>query len=325
MRIAVDVGYGWTKALSEDGRKVSFPSVVARAIADTTGGLFSALPYEVKINGANWFVGERAKQCVSCLTLPGQSRKNGEVHDILLLAAAYLVGAGEGGDKPELAVGLPLAFFKAQRDWLAEHVQALAAWVGTNGTEKHIAFSRVEVFPQGAGILALCDDLPARGYVLLVDVGTYTTEFLLFESRLVDGRARYIPIPDGCSSIEVGVHAVHQSLAMAWREKTGVPLPGRMAEEVATAAAKGETILHAGRTVDLSKQYRDAVKQTAQAIEAGIKSVLQDRAEFVAKTVLAGGGAHMFGSHLRLAFPCAETLLDPVFGNARGYLRLMQD
>jgi len=325
LRISVDVGYGWTKALSEDGRKVSFPSAVARAITDTTAGLFPSLPYEVKINGSGWFVGERAKQCVSCLTLPGQSRKNGEVHDILLLTAVYLAGAGENGDKPELAVGLPLAYFKSQRDWLAEHVRVLNAWVGTNGTEKHVAFSKVEVFPQGAGILALCDDLPTRGNMLLVDTGTYTTEFLLFEARQVDGRVRYIPIPDACSSIEVGVHAVHQALAIAWREKTGTPLPDRMVEEVAQAAAKGNTIPHAGKQVDLSKHYQIAVKQAASAIEAGIKAVLQGRADFVAKTVLAGGGAHVFGSHLRLVFPCAETLPDPVFGNARGYLRLMQD
>ncbi|ADI02777.1 ParM/StbA family protein [Syntrophothermus lipocalidus] len=325
MRVAVDVGYGWTKALSEDGRKVSFPSAVSRAITDTTGGLFISLPHEVKINGANWFVGERAKQCVSCLTLPGQSRKNGEVHDILLLTASYLAGAGENGDKPELAVGLPLAYFKSQRDWLAEHVQGLNAWVGVNGTERHISFTHAEVFPQGAGILALCTDLPTRGYILLIDVGTYTTEFLLFEVRQVDGRVRYIPIPDACSSIEVGVHTVHQALAISWREKAGVPLPDRMVEEVAQAAAKGEPVLHAGRTVDLTKQYHAAVKQTATAIEAGIKSVLQDRAEFVAKTVLAGGGAHVFGSHLRMAFPNSETLPDPVYGNAKGYLRLMQN
>lgn len=325
MKIAVDVGYGWTKALSEDGKKASFPSAVSRAVADTTEGLFASVPYEVRMNGAGWFVGERAKQCVSCLTLPGQSRKNGEVHDILLLTAVYLVGAGENGDKPELAVGLPLAYFKSQRNWLAEHVQALNAWVGTNGIEKHVAFSKVEVFPQGAGILALCTDLPTRGYILLIDVGTYTTEFLLFEVRQVDGRVRYIPIPDACSSIEVGVHTVHQALAISWREKAGVPLPDRMVEEVAQAVAKGEPVLHVGRTVDLSRQYQAAVRQTASAIEAGIKSVLADRVGFVTKTVLAGGGAYVFGSHLRAAFPCAEMLPDPVFGNARGYLRLMQD
>ena len=44
----------------ETGEKCIFPSMIAPAIAESTGAMFSSLPYLVQVNSEKWYVGERA-------------------------------------------------------------------------------------------------------------------------------------------------------------------------------------------------------------------------------------------------------------------------
>jgi plasmid segregation protein ParM len=53
-----------------------------------------------------------------------------------------------------LVVGLPLSFYRGQKETLRERLSTLSAWVSVDGKErKYISFNNVMVFPQGAGAL----------------------------------------------------------------------------------------------------------------------------------------------------------------------------
>jgi plasmid segregation protein ParM len=92
MHIGVDIGYGQTKAISEKGEKVVFPSLVAPM---TKGPLQDNTQHKARIQCASVsmkevFVGESARYSKTIHQLSGQE-KPAEIHDILLLTAIGLL------------------------------------------------------------------------------------------------------------------------------------------------------------------------------------------------------------------------------------------
>jgi len=70
---------------------------------------------------------------------------------------------------------------------------------------KHISFNRVDVFPQGAVVLLCYQSMfPMSGYVGLIDIGTYTTEYILLQMK----SGKPLPILEASGSVEAGVHLV---------------------------------------------------------------------------------------------------------------------
>ncbi|NHM25977.1 ParM/StbA family protein [Desulfofundulus sp. TPOSR] len=324
--MGVDVGYGFVKAVSLTGQKVCFPSLAAPAGVDLDLGFGGPAPgYKVTVRRVNgqaesYLVGEAAQGSFLASGFLG-AEKPAELHDLLLLTAAYLVGAGTTGFPPvqvDLAVGLPLAFYRAQKDVLKTRLEALAAWVSVDsGSERYISFRRVMVVPQGAGVV-FAQGLPkGRGFAGVIDIGQYTTDFLLVDLRT--GR----PVVEASGSVEAGCHLVGQRVAQAYLAKTGRPLPPRMERRILDDLAEGGKVVFRGRELDLSTEYREAVDDTAEAVARQVLSAWRDFTDSVAVTYLAGGGALLLGERLARAFPNPVLVGDPVFANALGYLRMV--
>jgi len=319
LKVSVDVGYGFTKAVSERG-VISFPSVISPAVnfaADEFGKMFD---YKVKIRNCSLnvekFVGEAAEQSQGAARFSTRE-KPAELHDILLLTAVYLCTEGE---KLSLAVGLPLAYYKAQKEDLKSRLKVLATWVSVNnGPERHIRFEDVSVFPQGVGAVAALDDLPDKGLVGLIDIGTYTTDYFLLNIR---NRLPY-PVPEACSSIEGGVQLIMNALAQEYHRQTGSPLPGRMQQTVLEKTRQGETVTFWNRQINLTKAYKLAIKDAVEAISSQVQSAFGDRLSMLDRTYLIGGGSILMFEELKERYPNVEMLPDPVFANARGYLKLI--
>ncbi|APC08604.1 hypothetical protein MTJW_14450 [Moorella thermoacetica] len=327
--VGVDVGYGFVKAVSSVARVV-FPAVVAPYIEDPLSGLFhDRTGHRVRVRKANGeveekLVGEAALRSLAA-TVTLSREKPAALHDLMLLTAAYLAGAGDRGPFPkqvDLAVGLPLAYFRAQKDALKKRLESLAAWVSVDGgEEKHISFGQVLVFPQGAGaVLAGVVALPGNGYLGVVDVGTYTTDYLLFEDQ-GDNIPR--PLPEACGSLEAGVNLLHRALAGEFQRQTGAPLAPAMYQDAVEGAMVGRPIHYAGRDIQLEEAFMKARRDIAQAIAQGVLAAWGGRAGFVALTILAGGGACLFEDELLRALPGARVAQDPLFANAQGYYEMV--
>jgi plasmid segregation protein ParM len=326
--IGIDVGYGFVKAVSLTGQKVCFPSLAAPAGHDQAldlgfGG--SAPGHRVTVRRVNgqaqeYLVGEAAQGSFLASGFLG-TEKPAELHDLLLLAASYLVGAGSTAFPPaqvDLAVGLPLAFFKSQKDALKARLEALAAWVSVDGgRERYISFRRVLVVPQGAGVV-FAQGLPkGRGFAGVIDTGQYTTDFLLVD--LKNGR----PVVEATGSVEAGCHLISQRVSQAYLAKTGRPLPPRVERRVLDDLAESGRVIFRGGELDLSREYRETVEDVAEAVARQVLSAWRDLVDSVAVTYLAGGGALLLGERLARAFPNPVLVEDPVFSNALGYLRMI--
>ncbi|MBT9147396.1 MAG: hypothetical protein DDT32_01151 [Syntrophomonadaceae bacterium] len=324
--IAIDVGYGYTKAISDFGGKVCFPSIIAPATADLLGGIFADnLGHRVKIDYGNGstekLIGEAAIRSLAATTM-GSRHKSPGMHDTLILAAAYMAGAG--GINPsqgqiDLAVGLPLAYYRAQKEALAIRLKQLEAWVSVdNGPERNISFNKIAIFPQGIGaVLVYPKLLPSEGLVGVIDIGQYTTDYLLIEC--LPGTSQPRPIMDGCGSDEVGIHLVHRSVAQEFQLQTGAPLPAEMREQ----AVRARAVFFDGKNINLSTTTERALSDAAQAITQKVIGAWGKRSSHVRTILLCGGGAVLLREHLAKHLPIITEVPDPTYANAMGYLRAL--
>jgi len=315
MRVSIDVGYSQVKAMAENGSKILFPSVKASVVNDPTAGMYKNLGHKVKIKTFNTvqeeLVGESALRSLTATTTLSRV-KSEDIHDLFILTAAYLCGAS---GFTNLAVGLPLAYYRFQRDELRQRLQRINAHVAIDdGQEKYISISSVHVFPQGVGVLLSNGlSLAQTGKIALVDIGYYTTDYLLFE--IIDGSP--VPIPELCGSIDVGVHLVSRIISTTYQEKTGALAPKFLLNELTS----GETIYFNGKQLDLNIELSRALARTSEQIKQEVLSIWVKQADNVSQTILAGGGALLLNNYLDFPNICLPT--DPVFANTEGFLSML--
>ncbi|OIQ53148.1 hypothetical protein MOTE_25080 [Moorella thermoacetica] len=197
-------------------------------------------------------------------------------------------------------------------------LEKLSAWVSVDGgEERHISFRRVLVIPQGAGVF-FAQGLPqGRGFAAVVDVGQYTTDYLLVDLQTKT------PVVDASGSVEAGCHLVAQRVAQAYLAKTGRPLPPRMERFALDAAREGQPVPFRGKEIDLTPDFKAAVRDVAATVSRHVLSAWRDAADMISVTYLAGGGSLLLGEHLAHTLPNPALVNDPVFANAAGYLRIL--
>lgn len=327
MLISVDIGYGFTKAVADTGYKVSFPSVAAPAHVDQFNGIFdNNIGHKVNMymlgSLQEKFIGDLALNSTAAQNFVARHEKPADIHDLLLLSAVYLCGAGSFSEinkqEIDLVVGLPLSFYRGQKDTLRRRLSKLSAWVSVDEKErKYISFNKVMVFPQGAGALvSLGDTLPRSGMIGLIDIGTYTTDFMLFEIK----SGMPIPMPDACGSVEAGIYLAQRSLAEEFEKQADSPLPQRMYQRTMELVREGKSISFGGRNIDLIPGWEQAQKEIAETISSQVMALWGDRTGFLDMTVFAGGGSIWFGEIIENAFSNPMYARDGVFANATGYL-----
>lgn len=323
MKIGIDVGYGWVKAINEKGNSIKFPALVAPGSQGLGLKEFytNNLDYQVSIttgdSQSNLLVGEAAQQSFIATQVLSQNKPK-EFHDPLLLTAAHVLN--NENDCYEIGVGLPLAYFAAQKDILKRRLIDLNAYVSIRGEKKYIRFSRVQIVPQGAGIIFVCSEvLPSNGFVGLVDIGTYTTEYLLFQYK----QGKPIPVLEACGSVEAGVHLVNAAISREFQAQTGSPLPVEMESYIVEKAFVREPISYNGKRYSLTNAALESRRQIAQAISQKILSIWGNRTGHLDATLLAGGGSLFFANEFN-QFPNQRIVAEPVFANARGYLSMLQ-
>jgi plasmid segregation protein ParM len=318
MLVSIDLGYGYTKAVSDKSRIV-FPSAIApysESILDT--GNEKKYMLELRPAGSvvkrQYFVGEMALKRGRAVQMTLAREKFAQEASMLLtLAGAYLAGA-EG--QVELAYGLPLAYYKSQRSEAVKALQGHAAYVKVDeGPEKYIAFNNVFIFPQGVGALFSMDKLPREGLVGIIDVGYYTCDYLMVEIR-PDG---IDPLPAFMSSIEVGVSTAVKEFAEKFQRVTGRPLSLTEANNLWGK----DTITFAGRKMDIGGMVEEARQETGRTIADSIMAAWSEKIDFLDLILLAGGGSLEFLNIIQRQFGRhVEIMPDPQYANAVGFYKM---
>ncbi len=226
-RVGIDVGYGYTKA-ADGVREVVFPSVIGRAeriryqsdLVDRVGR-FNGL--SLGVNGSEYFVGELAlQQSRVQFTLLDRSRTTSDQLKLLFLAALSEL-TGRGHEDVQVVTGLPVEYYQ-DRELLAGQLLGQHR-VSRNGSEQAFSVQAVKVIPQPFGTLfwkILSDDgyiveeRLARARVGIVDVGVYTTDYVLVDWLTY--------IEKGSGSIPVAMSTAYGLLAREILDQYGLGL-----------------------------------------------------------------------------------------------------
>jgi plasmid segregation protein ParM len=340
LEFGIDIGYSGTKAAAADVPLVQLASFDADIPGSKGDDLFKGKAehlVQLTFNGSQVekLVGEAALRTGSAKGMMGQVEKPDTTHDLLLFTAAYLLCAGSthptDQDEVDVVLGLPIDYLRHQRGAIKQRLERRPAWISVDGgAERCIVFRNVDVRPQGAGIMMSTDpstflapDLPVN-YVLVLDLGSYTINFLLFEFRA--GESPQL-VPDCYGTIEKGVSLVQQRMADAYLELTGKPLPSYMMADT----WRHRQIYSGGKLIDLSEAIGQAAKAVADDIVSQLQSILKERMTYITSTIAGGGGALIMGDELRrmtmrtngdvrLVFPHFVIVENPVYANAIGFL-----
>ncbi len=323
MRIAVDVGYGFSKGASETGRKISLPSTLSPV--RTSRGLSEAFGDGKQRDGHDLVLTmDEVETRYTVGSVAGQRSWSSDASERagygpLVLTAAYMVGA-EG--TIDIAVGLPLSTWlqKDQRKALRSGLSDLRASVALDGKRaREIHLHEARVFPQGAGAFALAvaqDPSLAQKPTGLIDIGYRTTDYLAM--RRVQGTVA--PDEAACGSIDLGAGRIFANVRRALSDQTGVMVPEGAIEDA--LANYGGRLFLRGKEHDVTALVEAEAKLLAQGIEEQLRRLWTDRLDLMGAVLIAGGGGEMVHRHLRHIHPSTRLMRDPIYANAAGYLAM---
>lgn len=323
----VDVGYGYTKAVSFGDPKVSFPSIAVRAPEDS--GLQEALGRVVPDHQVRFLSmpgGETESYLVGNDALAHGQRTfeddaaKREDYETLVFAALRLLGVT--GDLA-VSVGLPLNLFRNQalREELSARLTGREAWVGVDGrSAAQIRIGALRVLPQAVGAFlpaAAADPALSRELVGVIDVGFRTTDFTV----LRPGSQTPVVDSDRSGSVALGVGAIYASVAQALTAKYGTL---NSAEGVEAAHERRTTYRLFGEEIPLGGLLDQAGRELGERLERELRRAWGEEWPRFGAVLVAGGGGEFLWKTLSTLHPVVRLLPEASFANAAGFALVAQ-
>lgn len=335
MRIAVDIGFGFIKAMSEHGNKTSFPSVISKrgetSLKGIVGGAdddYSIIYWEDGISGR-----ENEKKCYvgdAGITNGGNRKwedKSDFNEDDMKVFIATAVGLlNPSNEIVDLCVGLPMSYYMQKKDELVKVLESLNAkisYAGINGI-REVKFKSIFVFPQGAGAYysavfecngEIKDYNLASSSVGVIDIGYRTVDYLVM------GKGRKgINIIDNLSGSleEDGMHRAFQQIENNISEKVGREI-GLIEVEKALLWFGGK-LDYRRESYNLIEYEEQAYKERAEQISSKIKIKWGVDGDLLDIILITGGGGESLYPILKEKFEQSELQKEPAFANCKGYL-----
>lgn len=334
IRIAADVGYGYTKALSADGGRLSFPSVIApeeedSALDDALGTKSShqrVVVSRLNVARETWLFGSAAMVAPGAVRPWASEASQREGYDVLVYAAigSLLRNTAIESVDVNLVVGLPLGVYGSQRDALRSSLRSCDAYVAVNDrVQNRIRFSNVLVLPQAAGAYyaaVLNADGSVKAPELLkrpagvIDIGFRTTDYFVMQRD--DEGLR--PVKALSGSLDTGISDVYETLRRRAQGATGHMIDSLRIE---TALRQQDGILlDMGKEIDLRPWVEEEAQDIARRIMDELRMAWGKHLASLGTVLLAGGGAIVLGKSMKALHPALRMVDDPVFANASGFL-----
>jgi len=318
MVLSVDIGYGYTKGVGSDGVRFSFPSVIGNAEEVRFSIDLNRDDEERSVKYGEWtfaYGGHALLQSRIQTTIFDRSRTRDHIYKMLFVAALVeMTKQSPDCKRVKVVTGLPVDFFNDRAD-------VVKAFVGdyhiTTDREIECMVESVYVAPQPFGSL-FRELLNERGRIVnseverrrigVIDVGTYTTDFILADEL------RYVQRLSG--SIRIGwskvINKVQQALSDQYRLELSL-------HEVDRALQAGVVRVH-GEPVPLQPLVAPAVGEIETAIIARARDLWGEAADLDTILVTGGGGASVYDT-VHGVYPHARLLDSPFWANAEGLQR----
>ncbi len=332
MEVAIDVGYGYVKAVSATGTRIVFPAIYA---PDTDDAAWNATFGQAQTDRIRWipaggapedyWVGEAARR------RPGARRPWAD-RAVDRAGYAFLVDAALAQILPatdpiallDVAVGLPLALFSQHKAGMEALLRDHRATVESSpGHRRQWTYRSVTVMPQAAGAYYAAtarhpDWVSRTGLTVVVDVGYRTTDYFVIEPHGHGIR----PVRALSGSFDWGLVGVTETVRRDLERSTG-HLMDPLRVEAGLAAHPAE-IRYQGTPVDLEPLRRRALVDLAHQVLDGLRGVWGPALSDVEHVIVAGGGAAGIVETVQAVWPDTVLADDPMMANALGFLTMLQ-
>lgn len=322
VRIGLDIGYGHTKIITDQGSRVCFPSVAKQGEKQHYDKmLYNTDDYLVTINNDVWYIGKMAlrENQFATRAFDGTGRYNSPAFKAMLATA--LAACNSDNDEMLLVTGIPLASYNETKDEFEAFLNGFSARVEISGREQFVKVNHAYVFPQAAGIffnpksmLAITENAAVGSIVTIIDIGYRTTDVAAFE---YDG-TRHNFLSDYSFTVDQGMVGI-------FREMSKIIANDIKAFEVGFDIAENVFASGTYRAEDKDIGYRETCNIIAEKVVSSITDAYRLKRPSGAKSnivVLAGGGSIALKEQLLKAFPYAISVEDAQFANAVGFLEV---
>ena len=321
-KVGLDIGYGHTKVVTEDGKRIIFPSIAKKGEAIDLDNLLGAKEdYIININDTTWYIGKMAQKESSFATRAFEQtdRYNDEAFQAMLSTALSLATQGTEQDVM-LVTGLPLSIYGTSQKEFCSFLKGFSAHTEWNGTSKEVKVKDAIVFPQAGGIFfsPSCTDiknnLPENSLITVIDIGYRTTDCATFNYN----KGSFQFLIENSFTLDVGMSSVFRPLSRTIAKKIGV---------IDISLEDSEAVFHKGfcfknnQPIYMSDDIFQLKKSIANNINEGYRSNAGQGAK-IKNIVLAGGGSIALRDELLNIFPEAISVTDTQMANALGFLSI---
>lgn len=314
----IDCGYYMTKLVAMAEKKIerSFPSIVGSPDMSK----FAAMPernFTISENGDNWLVGEEAIDQSRWI----HRREDRSWIESKQWKTLFLAALSEITEKPRnemlLVTGLPVSYFKADKDKVKTLVLGEHRFTRGNRDEQVIDIVECRVMPQPFGSL-FNEALDGNGKISnsellepvgVVDIGSKTTNFLLSKG-LRDVSPQTVSIDKGGWDV---ARALQESILEDNRFSDI-----NYSDHEWMKAVINKYFWYGNTKIDVTDVLAKITKAFAEQVIDSSTAVWGNGRE-VRQILVTGGGALLIGDWLIGHFPHARILKESIFSNARGY------
>jgi hypothetical protein len=299
MIAGIDIGYGYTKIYTEQG-KLIFPTLVSKSISR---GDFGEDRETITVNGTPYIAGDQAEVLLGNHRVTKDFIGTPDYYAVLGYALKKIK------TRPDILVlGLPPAFYNK------ETVQTLKSRLYAQEIKNSQGLTipiprRVEYIPQGAGIyfshVSDGHEYCQSKNVAIIDIGYYTVDTTLFSS------GKYIT--EAGRSYPAGIFMLIDRVKTEYSKKYG----SFISEDAAMKLLKSGQFVHFGETHKLNVE-----EIILGFINDQILNIVKDYSVFLKgmqKTVdislIGGGGVSYIADYVSNI----TVVSDPQFANAKGF------
>ncbi|UOE58123.1 ParM/StbA family protein [Cytobacillus oceanisediminis] len=284
----IDVGYSHTKLVGPDGYDI-FRSTVKQGVIDVNANS-TVIEYE----GKKLTIGERGR-----ITVAANKIADPNFEPLLLTAVLRNMDEKLTNVKVKLVTGLPIGWYKKQKDELRDFLLNKKVTVGYKGKDRTIHIEDCLVFPQSAGLALTNPKEFEEGRTnLIIDIGGLTVDVSYYEGRTVAHLESY----------QLGMLKFYAKVASAINQQFNVQVSD---QDVERFIEEGAVIIDEEQVdFDFDTHFKEWMDQIVTQIK------LDFPYDIVHKKTWVGGGALRFNDYL----PTKKSIdCDKILNNAEAF------
>lgn len=269
MRISVDVGYNSTKHLGAKGVD-QFLSTVKERKSELENGII------VEYEGKEYIIGD-----INGYPSSDANKINDSTFRLCLFTAIALNMTTATDTDVRVITGLPMQYFKHQKEDLVKSLEGLNVNLKLNGKNKTFTITKVLVFPQSAGMFLTHKEL-LKDEALVIDIGGGTVDVSYFDNGEWKKGATYA----------LGVNTLYDNILQSI-SKHGVSYNNRM--KAIDIIKNGYIHTDAGQvnvSQEIIEEFKERVKEIIETVKGGFTEFPRSKKVFI------GGGSLLLQDYI---------------------------